>query len=97
MIHAPSGEIQASGARLAWFLAVAYLLLILYASLTPFSGWRAPAGRPDRVSHRALATILDGFDLAINAIAYLPLGLLLTLALMNYLPRDAALLGADAG
>ena len=28
------------GARLAAYLALAYLLLIVYASLTPFSGWR---------------------------------------------------------
>jgi VanZ family protein len=94
MIHAPSGEIQASGARLAWFLALAYLLLILYASLTPFSGWRAPAGNPTAFLTAPWPRYWTGFDLAINAIAYLPLGLLLTLALMRYLPRDAALLGA---
>jgi VanZ family protein len=90
----PPDEIQASGARLAWFLAVAYLLLILYASLTPFSGWRAPTLDPTAFLTAPWPRYWTGFDLAINAIAYLPLGLLLTLAIMTYLPRDAALLGA---
>jgi VanZ family protein len=94
MIHAPAGELQASGARLAWFLTLAYLLLILYASLTPFSGWRAPAVSPTAFLTAQWPRYWTGFDLAINAIAYLPLGLLLTLAIMAYLPRDAALLGA---
>ncbi|MBL8527423.1 MAG: VanZ family protein [Burkholderiales bacterium] len=93
MIHAPSGELQASGARIAWFLAVAYLLLILYASLTPFTGWRAPT-HPTAFLTAPWPKYWTWFDLAINTVAYAPLGLLLTLALMNYLPRDAALLGA---
>jgi VanZ family protein len=94
MIHTPSDEIQASGARLAWFLALAYLLLILYASLTPFSGWRAPASDPTAFLTAPWPRYWTGFDLAINAVAYLPLGLLLTLALMTYVPRDVALVGA---
>lgn len=94
MSHAPSGELQASGARLAWFLAVAYLLLILYASLTPFAGWRAPAEDPTAFLTAPWPRYWTGFDLALNAIAYLPLGLLLTLAIMTYVPRDAALLAA---
>jgi VanZ family protein len=94
MIHAPTDELQASGARLAWFLAVAYLLLILYASLTPFSGWRAPAGDPAAFLTASWPRYWTWFDIAINAIAYVPLGLLFTLAMMSYVPRDAALLGA---
>ncbi len=94
MTTAPSAELQASGARLAWFVAVAYLLLILYASLTPFTGWRAPAGDPLAFLTAPWPRYWTTFDLTINAIAYLPLGLLLTLALINYMPRDAALLCA---
>jgi VanZ family protein len=94
MIPAPAGELEASGARLAWFLAVAYLLLVLYASLTPFTGWRAPAYSPTAFLTAPWPKYWTGFDLALNAIAYLPLGLLLTLALVNYLPRDGALLAA---
>lgn len=94
MTTAPSAELQASGPRLAWFVALAYLLLILYASLAPFAGWRAPAGDPLAFLTAPWPRYWTAFDLTINAVAYLPLGLLLALALINYLPRDAALLGA---
>ena len=59
-------------------LALAFVALVLYASLYPFEGWRWPAG--------AGATDLlrlpwppwrDRFDEAANAIGYLPLGALL--------------------
>ncbi|HQR53861.1 MAG TPA: VanZ family protein [Burkholderiales bacterium] len=94
MITAPSAELEASGPRLAWFFALAYLLLILYASLTPFAGWRAPAGDPFAFLTAPWPRYWTAFDLTINAVAYLPLGLLLTLALINYVPRDVALLTA---
>jgi VanZ family protein len=93
MISAPSDELQASGSRLAWFLALAYLLLILYASLTPFTGWHAPAN-PLAFLTAPWPRYWTAFDLALNAIAYLPLGLLLTLALVPHVHRDVALLAA---
>jgi VanZ family protein len=93
MIPAPSDELQASGSRLAAFLTLAYLLLILYASLTPFTGWHAPADPLAFLTAR-WPRYWTAFDLAINAIAYLPLGLLLTLALIPRVHRDVALLGA---
>ena len=34
--------------RLAWILAVAYLLVIVYASLRPFRDWRSP---PEEILH----------------------------------------------
>ena len=63
------------------YLALAYSVLIIYASLHPFSGWRDP-GLP-------LLVFLDsgwprywtGFDLAVNIIVYVPLGFLLALSL----------------
>lgn len=63
------------------YLCIAYIILIVYASLHPFSGWR-DTGLP-------VLSFLDAawprywtfFDLVINALAYLPLGFLLTLAL----------------
>ena len=63
------------------YLALAYSALIVYASLHPFSGWRDP-GLP-------LLIFLDagwphywtGFDMAVNIIAYAPLGFLLVLSL----------------
>jgi VanZ family protein len=67
-------------ARLAWILAVAYSLIIVYASLRPFLGWRMP---PDEVLHFLTApwprfTSLP--DVAVNFAAYVPLGLLLSVA-----------------
>lgn len=72
---------EAPVSRLPRPLAVAYLALVIYASLHPFAGWRDP-GLP-------ALTFLDAgwprwwtsFDLAINVLAYVPLGYLLTLAL----------------
>ncbi|MGQ0579445.1 MAG: VanZ family protein [Betaproteobacteria bacterium] len=80
------------------YLTVAYPLLVVYASLFPFSGWRAPVDN-------ATAFVLDGWpfyvtvsDITLNVLAYLPLGLLLTLTLMGRVPRwAAAILGVLAG
>lgn len=77
-------EAARSGSRpsaLPRYLAFAYSALIIYASLHPFSGWRDP-GLP-------LFVFLDagwprywtGFDMAINIVAYVPLGFLITLSL----------------
>ncbi len=62
-------------------LAAAYALLVLYASLFPFEGWRWPPGQ----GLSALAALpwppwRDDFDLWSNILGYLPLGLLLTIA-----------------
>jgi VanZ family protein len=63
-------------------LALAYALLVLYASLYPFVGWRWPPGQ-----HLATLALLPktnwllSFDITSNLLGYLPLGLLLMLAL----------------
>lgn len=62
-------------------LALLWLVLIAYASLFPFTGWRLPPGV-------ALADLLrlpwtrwiPGFDPAANLLGYVPMGLLLVLA-----------------
>jgi VanZ family protein len=62
-------------------LALAYAVLVLYASLFPFTDWRWPAGQ-------TLATLLalpwppwrDPFDGWVNLFGYLPLGALLMIA-----------------
>ena len=64
--------------RLAWILAVAYLLVIVYASLRPFLGWRMP---PEEVLHFLTAPwprfiLLP--DIVANIGAYIPLGLMLS-------------------
>lgn len=63
-------------------LALAYAVLVLYASLYPFEGWRWPPGQslwalamlPRSVYH-------DPFDIYSNLLGYLPLGALLGIAL----------------
>src|SRR5467141_1848218 len=65
---------------LARYLFVAYVLLVVYASLYPFSGWHdrglppfsfltAPFNRPTPV-----------FDVVVNVVGYVPLGFLAVLA-----------------
>ncbi len=70
---------RSSAVPLAWL----YAGLIVYASLYPFSGWRAPGAS-------ALAFLLlpwsrwwSGFDLVSNLLGYLPLGLLVFGALVR--------------
>lgn len=65
--------------RLAWILAAAYLLVIVYASLQPFRGWHVP---PDEVLHFLGAPwprFITLQDVAVNVAAYVPLGLLLSI------------------
>lgn len=68
----------------ATWLALAYALLVLYASLYPFEGWRWPPGRtalellvlPEAIHQ-------DTFDRWSNGLGYLPLALLTALALLR--------------
>ena len=65
--------------RLAWILAVAYLLVIAYASLQPFRGWRWP---PEEILHFLTAPwtrFITAQDVVVNFAAYVPLGLLLSI------------------
>jgi VanZ family protein len=72
-------------------LAAAYALLVLYASLYPFTGWRWPPGQ--KLSTLALlprTNWLLAFDITSNLLGYLPLGLLVMLALRRSGMRAAA-------
>lgn len=73
------------------YLALAYTLLIAYATLNPFSGWH----RPDGGWFEFLGVwprYLTGFDLAINVAAYVPFGLLVGLALTRRLRHPELLI-----
>ena len=61
------------------YLALAYLGLIIYASLHPFTHWRDTGLSPFAFLTAAWPRYWTVFDLAINTLAYLPLGFLLTL------------------
>ncbi len=83
---------------LARYLAVAYALLIAYASLHPFTGWRDTGAPPFAFLAAAWPRYYTGFDLAANILAYVPLGFLMVPALQSRLGiAAAALLAALAG
>lgn len=63
---------RSSAVPLAWL----YAGLIVYASLFPFSSWRAPAGNVFAFLLLPWSRWWSGFDLVANLLGYLPLGLL---------------------
>ncbi|MBS1198451.1 MAG: VanZ like protein [Proteobacteria bacterium] len=75
---------------LARYLALACLGLIIYASLHPFSGWRISGISPLAFLEGGWPRYWTVFDLVVNALAYLPLGFLFTLALARVPGRFSA-------
>jgi VanZ family protein len=62
-------------------LSLAYAMLVLYASLYPFSDWRWPPGQGlARLAALAWSPYADAFDVWSNLLGYLPLGALLVVA-----------------
>lgn len=69
---------------LATPLALAMAVLVVYASLYPFTGWRWPAGvRPQALLALPWPPWQVPLDEAFNFAGYLPLGLLLTVAALH--------------
>ena len=60
---------------------LAYLLLIIYASWYPFSGWRDSGAPPLAFLNLAKQRYWTGFDVTVNIIGYIPFGVLLVLSL----------------
>lgn len=67
--------------RLGRYLIAGYILLIMYASLTPFSGWREQGLSFFDVLAAPLGQAYTPFDTVANLLAYIPFGLLLALSL----------------
>ena len=67
----------------AWPLAGAYVLLIVYASLYPFTGWRNQELQPWEFLFAGWPKYWTGFDVAANVLGYVPLGFLLALSFMR--------------
>ena len=65
--------------RLAWILAVAYLLVIGYASLQPFRNWRWPPPEILNFLSAPWPQFITLQDIAVNFAAYIPLGVLLSI------------------
>jgi len=79
---------------LARYLFLAYALLIAYASLNPFSGWRDPGVSPLDFLLAPLPRYIVPFEVAANIAAYIPLGFFTVLALHPGWRGVLALLGA---
>jgi VanZ family protein len=75
---------------LARYLALAWLALVIYGSLHPFSGWRDTGLSPFTFLEGGWPRYWTAFDLAANVAVYLPLGFLLTLALRGLPGRFTA-------
>ena len=72
----------------------AYLLLIVYASWFPFSGWRGAGLTPFTFLTLKMPQYWTGFDVVVNIIGYVPLGMLLVLAIYPWLRGLWAIIGA---
>jgi len=70
-----------SRVHLRTYLAAGYALFIMYASLSPFSGWQEQGLEFSAVLAFPLLQQYTWFDAAANLLGYLPFGLLLGLAL----------------
>jgi VanZ family protein len=79
---------------LARYLLLAYVLLVIYASLHPFSGWRDQGVGPFAFLAGALPRYITAFDLVTNFAAYLPLGFFALLALHPLLRGTLAFIAA---
>ncbi|KAB2926684.1 MAG: VanZ family protein [Dechloromonas sp.] len=75
---------------LARYLALAWLGLIAYGSLHPFSGWRDTGASPFAFLDGGWPRYWTAFDLLANIAVYLPLGFFLTLAVRRLPGRFTA-------
>lgn len=72
--------------RLHRYLTAGYMLFIMYASLTPFSGWQEQGLYFIDVLTAPLAQTFTWFDSILNCLAYLPFGFLLAYMLRTRWP-----------
>lgn len=76
-----NGMTDRRGVSTAWPLCLFYLVLVVYASLYPFTGWRSQGIAPWLFLSAPWPSYLTTFDLVSNFLGYIPLGFLLALAL----------------
>lgn len=81
-------------ARLRTWLAIGYTLFIVYASLSPFSGWREQGLSFAEVLDMPLRLTYTAFDASANLLAYLPFGLLVCLVLRARFGATASVITA---
>lgn len=68
------------------YLVASYALFIVYASLTPFSGWQEQGLSFVDVLTAPLAQTFTWFDFVLNCLAYLPFGFLLAYLFRSRVP-----------
>ena len=85
-----------SPSSLARYLYAAYALLVIYASLHPFSGWNDTGAPAFAFLTANLPRYITGFDVVVNIAAYVPMGLLGVLALYPELRGGTAAATATA-
>ena len=88
---------RSRGYRIAAWAALAYSLVIIYASLQPLSGWHAAAAPFGAFLAAPWPRWITLEDIGFNFVAYLPLGFLMTLALCARLHPGSAVLLAASG
>src|SRR5947207_627648 len=76
---------------LARYLFAAYVPLVIYASLDPFSGWRDRGLPPFAFLAAPFPRPIPVFDVVPNIIGYTPLGVLAALAVYPWLRHGYAL------
>jgi VanZ family protein len=74
------GMAREQPSTLARYLFVAYLLLVVFASLHPFSGWRDRGLSAFAFLTASFNRPVPAFDLVVNVLGYIPLGFLAVLA-----------------
>ena len=67
----------------AWPLALAFICLVIYASLYPFSQWRDQGISPLRFLTAPFPLYWTAFDVGVNMAGYAPLGFLLALSALR--------------
>lgn len=70
---------------------LAYVLLIIYASLYPFSGWQNMGVPLQAYLFAGMPRYWTGFDLITNVLGYIPLGTLVIFALYPHIRRTGAI------
>ena len=73
--------INSGRSRLAAYVALAYTLVIVYASLQPFDGWRMPPAALFDFLLAPWPRYVTSSDIVLNVAAYLPFGAMLVVAL----------------
>ncbi len=91
----PAAPTRRQPTRLPLYLSILYGLMIVYASLEPFSGWMAPLTDTPFFLFAPWPQHLTRFEIAVNVLAYAPFGFLL--AQIDARRRPALRLMAAAG